>query len=176
MNKIIWILCLLFSCGQTEQELEPMDPALVLPADDNLSLSAKGYNGINLGDSITNNERLRLTNIENDEGSFSGYKLMHKELGAVGYALPMSTNNELIGQIVIDMIGIETKEGISVGKTYADLKTTYPKLKVYVSETDGITYATSNGLHFRLDATSSSNKIYQEPAASKKILAIEIRK
>ena len=64
-----------------------MDPALVLPADDNLSLSAKGYNGINLGDSITNNERLRLTNIENDEGSFSGYKLMHKELGAVGYVV-----------------------------------------------------------------------------------------
>jgi hypothetical protein len=178
MKKVIWILCLclMYSCGQTEQELEPMDPALVLPADDNLSLSATGYNGINIGDSIINNERLRLTNIENGEGSFPGYKIMHKELGAVGYALPMSTNNDLIGQIVIDMIGIETNEGISVGKTFADLRTKYPALEVHGSETEGIIYATSNGLHFKLDAKSTKYNLDQEPAADTKILAIVLRK
>ena len=94
--------------------------------------------------------------IDFGEGRLSVHKLLDDKGGSLGYVRPRLGNNSLVGDIIITSNKVLTEHGIRIGDTYSKLKEASNNLEVDGSNSEGRTYATADGVAYRL-GTSALN-------------------
>ena len=94
--------------------------------------------------------------IDFGEGRLSVHKLLDDKGGSLGYVMPRLGNNSLVGDITITSNKVLTEHGIRIGDTYSKLKEASNNLEVDGSNSEGRTYATADGVAYRL-GTSALN-------------------
>ncbi len=94
--------------------------------------------------------------IDLGEGRLLVQKLLDDKGGSLGYVMPRLGNNSLVGDITITSNKVLTEHGIRIGDTYSKLKEASNNLKVDGSNSEGRTYATADGVAYRL-GTSALN-------------------
>lgn len=94
--------------------------------------------------------------IDLGEGRKLVQKLLDDKGGSLGYVMPRLGNTSLVGDITITSNKVLTEHGIRIGDTYSKLKEATNNLEVDGSISEGRTYATADGVAYRL-GTSEIN-------------------
>ncbi len=125
-----------------------------------LIITTTSFRGIKVGDKITaHSDYIKKDQLKTGEGDFTVYRIKDFNNNIVGYFLPDPNNESLVGDISIESEIAKTKEGIKVGDSFATLQKKLPTLEVHGSEIEGRTYASHNGLFYRLDIGMFSYKV-----------------
>lgn len=96
-------------------------------------------------------DRLEKGNLSDGEGEFNVYYIKGVDGDKVGYVLPHTQDEQLIGSITISTPKATTEDGIRIGSTLADLQAINPDIQVYGSEVEGRTHAIRGREMFLLD-------------------------
>lgn len=171
MKKIIFLIltiisAMLLSCKEksikkqtdqvtiNEKKVEEKNNTTDLKKERNKShiITESSFLGLKIGDSINlKSKNIKKETQENGEGFFPGYVLLDDNGKRVAFIFPKYKTDNIIGIIEISSPNYKTKEGISIGSTYEDLKKHYPNLETHGSEIESRTNSRLGGLSFLLD-------------------------
>lgn len=85
------------------------------------------------------------------EGTFQVYKIIGEDGAHLGNIYPDQKNENLVGQIEIISAEAKTKNDIRIGNTFKELQAEESDLEVHGSESEGRTYASKDGIYYRLE-------------------------
>ncbi|MCL7765289.1 hypothetical protein MPF19_17845 [Polaribacter sp. Z014] len=142
-----------------------------------LIITENSFLGLKIGDSINlKSKNIKKETQENGEGFFPGYVLLDDNGKKIAFIFPKHKTDNIIGRIEISAPNYKTKEGISIGSTYEDLKKYYPNLETHGSEIESRTNSRVGGLSFLLDTYFGTYEIDESKIKpSTKIKRISIR-
>jgi hypothetical protein len=157
----------------------PADSGEMTPASDEPYLVSNGYFlGLTPGGSMIEFiDGLRSGVLQTGEGDFDVHYIDSAEGDELGYVMADPRDEGTIGNIFITSPKVVTEEGIRVGMSFSDLQEKIMALEVHGSEIEGRTYASGDGLSFRLDAGNWNYEV--DPSAIKpetKILEIVVER
>lgn len=125
------------------EEIEEVSPYVV---------SNGFFLGMKPGGSIAEfKDGLRADVLQTGEGDFDVFYIDGAEGNELGYLMPDPRDEKMIGSIYITAEEVITEDGISVGMRFAELQEKIGEVAVHGSEIEGMTYASKNGLAYRLD-------------------------
>lgn len=123
-------------------------------------ITENSFLGLKIGDTINlASKNIKIATQENGEGSFPGYVLLDNNRNKIAFIFPKHNTKNIIGSIEISSPNYKTKEGISIGSTYEDLKKHYPNIETHGSEIESRTSSRVGGLSFLLNASFNTYKI-----------------
>ncbi len=96
-------------------------------------------------------ERLEKGTLSDGEGDFDVYYIKGTEGEQIGYVLPHTQDETLIGSITISTPKAVTEDGIHIGSTFRELQAKSPAIQAYGSEVEGRTHAVRDREMFLLD-------------------------
>ncbi|MEM9526007.1 MAG: hypothetical protein AAGA31_05310 [Bacteroidota bacterium] len=102
---------------------------------------------------------LRKGNLATGEGDFEVYYIDGAEGSELGYLMPDPRDEHSIGDIFITSPDVVTELGVRVGHSFAELQKRLGPLEVHGSEIEGRTYASKDGLWYRLDTANFSYEV-----------------
>lgn len=85
------------------------------------------------------------------EGSFNVYKIIGEDGAHLANIYPDQKDENLVGQIEIISSDAKTENEIQIGNTFKDLSMKEGTLEVHGSESEGRTYASKDGIYYRLE-------------------------
>ena len=151
-------------------DVDPEDPYL---------LSNRTLLGLKPGEPIAPyTDALRKGKLKTGEGNFAGYYIDGAEGGELGFMMPDTEDETLIGDIYIFSPSVVTEEGIRVGLSYSELTERLGAIDFYGSEIESRVYGEHEGLRYQLDINSNTpEKIAAgDIPASTKVKAIVINR
>jgi hypothetical protein len=128
--------------------------------------------GVPLADRM---ERLEKGTLSSGEGDFDVYYIKGVDGEQLGYVLPHTRDESLIGSITITTPQAKTADGIGIGQTFGDLQTQTADIQVYGSEIEARTHAVRGREMFLLDAYKTNYEVDEqeiEPATKIKQITI----
>jgi hypothetical protein len=124
--------------------------------DTRLWITSSGFRGIYVGDAIEKlGNFVKKTTMKTGEGSFDIYQIKDFENNPAGYFMPDPQNNLVVGDITVETPKAQTEKRIKLGGTFKDLLKIYPDIEVHGSESESRTYATADGLSYRLNVANT---------------------
>ncbi|WP_303317327.1 hypothetical protein Q4Q34_01400 [Flavivirga abyssicola] len=171
---IIIALIVLSSCKDTEKEKNTIpvekiesdisnnnkSPDVQTRDTNRFIISEDGFMGFKIGGEIDSKSKYLKKSVQkNGEGSFNGYILLNDNGDEIGFIFPKYDNKKIINMIEISSSKYKTKEGISIGSTYQDLKNHYPNIETHGSEIESRTTSKTGNLSFLLDIAFNTYEI-----------------
>jgi len=115
-------------------------------------ITDKSFMGLSSGNGIEEHaDVLEQGVLKSGEGEFEIYNIMNESGQKLGYVMASHQDPSKIGSITITSQKASTKEGISIGKTFAELESALGEVAVHGSEIESRTYAYKGHLAFLLD-------------------------
>lgn len=168
-------LLLLGACGEPAPETTTVDTDIAVekptPVNTSAESSAKnqyvikgdGFYGLLSGvPFVERAERLEKGDLQDGEGVFEVYYIKGVEGEKIGYILPHSQDENLIGSITITVPTAKTEDGIGIGSTFAELRAKTPGIQVYGSEIESRTHAVRGREMFLLDVYETAYELDEE--------------
>lgn len=161
MRNVLFLLAVLFVFTQCKQKPTSDDrvsmnerittrdkskaaqtPMMTITGNDFLGIKPGDYHSVHSG-------HLRMGQMQTASGSFPVHYIYNGLNEEMGYTTPDPMAPKLIKEIHLTHPNIQTKEAIKVGTTLGKLMKTYKNVEGFT--TNGMTYAKSGMLSFRLD-------------------------
>ncbi|TKB96218.1 hypothetical protein [Pedobacter cryophilus] len=193
-SLIYTIFILIVACNNSEKTVEQasdkeinMDTLAEGSAKDssstlsNLLIEPNQFYGIKLRDAFLELQKKYPARLEKSikktgEGSFQIYKINGEDGAHLANIYPDQKDEKLVGQIEIISANVKTIKGIKIGNTFQDLTMKEGDVEVHGSEIEGRTYASKDGIYYRLEMNHFSYDLDKSSIKSDvKIIEIVIR-
>ena len=172
---LVSLALLLAACGETAPKNPNPDTAIAVeeptPVNTNAESSPQnqyvikgdGFYGLLSGvPFVERAERLEKGVLSDGEGDFEVYYIKGVEGERIGYILPHSQDEKLIGSITITTPIAKTEDGIGIGSTFAELRAQTPDIQVYGSEIESRTHAVRGREMFLLDMYETTYELEED--------------
>lgn len=192
LSKASLLLVVVAGCGTpespvattqepTERSVQVTDtiiPATKAPAFDSLQIGPRAFQGIAPGDSLARHaSRLQPDVLVSGEGKLRIFRIQAANGQSVGYVVPDSRSQSLVGDVVITSPIVRTAAGIGVGDNFLAVEAAYPDIVVHGSEVESRTHAVSGNLSFRLAISKATYEVPRNTVPpTTKVLEVRLTK
>ena len=108
---------------------------------------------------VTNKKKLVYGYVDTGGEKIKVYRLMDDKGGPMGYVTPRLGNTVVVGDITLTSSKAKTELGIRVGDSFRQLVDAATDIIINGSEPSGKTYATVDGVAYKLDATHFTKEV-----------------